>query len=299
MLAARRGVASLAVVALGTVPMVGARPAPAARMPPATVRTAAPEHPVYFFDERAFATAIADAGPARSIPGVRGIVVPHHWLAGRLIVGSIRDLAASGARITRVILIGPNHIGTGGMPFATSDRPWRTAFGRVDPDAEAVASLTASGPASLAPDVLTYEHSISGIVPVIRWFLPDARIVPVAIRGHTSPAKLRSLATSLGRLMTPGTVVIASVDFSHYRSAGEAARHDADTIRSLRTMDESRILGFGNDNLDSPATITVLLEMMKAAGATRFELLSHANSSEFGGSVAPPNVTSYLCVAYR
>jgi hypothetical protein len=263
---------------------------------PAVVR-AEPAHPATFFDAAAFTRALARAAPVRPLPGVRAIVIPHHWLAGSLIVEGLRDLAAS-RRWTRVVLIGPNHSGAGGASVSTSEWPWTTPFGRVEADRAAVRTLVGRGLAEPRPDVLTYEHSIDGIVPAIARFLPHARIVPLALRAHWTASEVDRLAAALAEIVDEHTIVVASVDFSHYLSAGEARGRNTETIAALRSLDSRRILSFGNEHVDSPPAIAAVMETVRRLGATRFELRADTNSTEFGGSTLPP-VTSYITGYFR
>lgn len=256
-------------------------------------------HPQRFFDERTFARAVARANetPVRPMPGARAVIVPHHWLAGHLIVGALRDLAASGD-YRRVILIGPNHSGAGGYAATTSEWAWRTSFGTAQPDADAVRRLTDGGLVRSRPDVLTYEHSIAGLIPAIRSFLPHARVVPLALRNHLSRSRLEALSSAVSALVDETTIVIASVDFSHYLSAREARQRDAETVAALETLDTATILSYGNEHLDSPATVAVVQTAMRAIDATRFELRANLNASDLGAS-ALRDVTSYIVGIYR
>ncbi|MGH2727409.1 MAG: AmmeMemoRadiSam system protein B, partial [Actinomycetota bacterium] len=106
-----------------------------------------------FFDARTFAIARArvETVPVTATPGIRGMIVPHHWLAADLIAGAFRNLAA-GSVARRVILIGPNHIGAGGAAYTTSRLPWQTPFGVVRPDIDAIEQI-----AEVKPRVLSGE----------------------------------------------------------------------------------------------------------------------------------------------
>jgi MEMO1 family protein len=268
------------------------RPSEAASGSVSALRT----HPPAFFDERTFALAMARnpaaaAGQGRS---VRAILIPHHWFAADLIVQGLRNLAAE-ADVRRVILIGPNHIGTGGATFATSRFAWQVPGGSIHPDRSTVDALAASGLARILPDVLSHEHSIAGLIPAVAHFFPDSTVIPIAVHARPSPFELDRMAARLsGLLEDPGTVVVSSVDFSHYRSAAESARRNAESIEAITSFDTGRVLGFGNEHMDSPATIALLLETMRLAGARRFTLWANTNSSRFGGPSTAPNVTSYI-----
>jgi len=266
---------------------------------PASAAIARPVHPLTFFDDQAFAQALsrAEVADPTPMPGARAVIVPHHWLAGHLILGSLRDLAASGD-YRRIILIGPNHVNAGGGAVITSDLPWQTPFGLVEPDSEAISRLTSNGVALSEPSVLTYEHAVAGIVPAVAYFLPGARVVPLVLRSDLTSADVETLAAALAPLLDGETALIAAVDFSHYLPAQQARQRDRETLEALQSLDSSRILSFSNEHLDSPASIATLMETMRLLGATEFEPRENINSSDLGGPALGP-VTSYITGYYR
>jgi AmmeMemoRadiSam system protein B len=254
----------------------------------------APSHPLVFYDARVFAAAEAAtaATPVDPMPGARGLLLPHDWVAGDLITTPLRDLAAS-RRVTRVILIGPNHVNAGGGAVLTSDLPWQTPFGPAEADRQAVVALAADGSVRVEPEVLTYEHSVAGIVPAVRRYLPQAKVVPLVLRGGLSAADVQMLAAALAPLLGDGTVVVAAVDFSHGLPAPVAHQRDGETLSVLRGPDWSPLLRWGNEHVDSPASVAVLMEIMSRLGAGRFELRANRDSGLATGDLGSP-VTSYL-----
>lgn len=258
-----------------------------------------PLHPAAFYSPRAFSAALERLSATGVEPsrGARVVIVPHHWLAGHLILGGLRDLAAAGG-VRRVILVGPNHIGAGGAAATTSGRGWATRFGVVGADRAAVSSLVRRGLARSEPDVLTWEHSISGIVPAIAREVPGARVVPLALRAARTPGEVRLLAAALAGMMDRGTVLVASVDFSHYLSAAQARERNRESVSALRAMDAARVLGWGNEHLDSPPSIALAIETARALGATEFVLRADSDSARLGGS-SLADVTSYVAGYYR
>ncbi len=291
----RVAVAALVVIALA-LPLMTA--APDRPLPP-PVATAQPAHPSAFFDDRAFALALArvEASAPDPMPAARALIVPHHWLAGHLILGPLHDLAATGD-YDRIILIGPNHTNAGGAAVITSGLPWQTPFGLVEPDAEAIRSLTADSLARSEPDILTYEHSVAGIVPAVAYYLPQARVVPLILRHDLTAADVDRLAAALTPLLDDRAVIVAAVDFSHYLSPGEARQRDGETLEALRSLDSSRLLSFGDEHLDSPASIAALVEVVRRLGATDFTLRDNTNSADLSGP-AITSVTSYIAGYYR
>ena len=265
---------------------------------PASGAIARPTHPLTFFDDQGFAQALgrAEATDPAPMPGARAVIVPHHWLAGHLILGSLRDLDASGD-YRRIILIGPNHINAGGAAVITSDLAWQTPFGLVEPDGDAIRQLTSDGVALSEPSVLTYEHAVAGIVPAIAYFLPEARVVPLVLRSNLTSTEVETLAAALAPLLDGDTALVAAVDFSHYLPAQQARQSDRETLEALQSLDSSRILSFSNEHLDSPASIAAVMETMRLLGTTEFELRENINSGDLGGPALA--VTSYITGYYR
>lgn len=287
------GIGALALTAALTIPVV-----PTTRPPGEQPVTAVAPHPAEFFDAREFALALRaiDATPARPMPGARALVIPHHWVAGSLILGALRDLAATGD-VQRVVLVGPNHTNSGSAPWITSDRPWSTPFGTVEPDARALKTLTAVG-VGLEPDVLTYEHSVAGIMPALRYMLPNADVVPLIIKSTVAPVDITRVAIALASLLDdPKTVIVAAVDFSHGQLEETAHARNLESRAILERMDASALLPLGNDHLDSPASVVLAIEAAQAAGATAFELRADKTSADF--VAAPGGVTSYLVGYFR
>jgi AmmeMemoRadiSam system protein B len=256
-------------------------------------------HTSRFFDAQAFERSLvrAESEPAEPMPGVRAVIIPHHWVAGHLILSGLRDLAATGP-VDRVILLGPDHTNSGTALVTTSGRAWQTPFGFMQPDSNAVALLTGSGLARNQPDVLELEHSIAGIVPAIAYYLPDAEIVPLALKHAFRPDEVRDLASALVSLLEERTVLVAAVDFSHYLPADQARAMNAETLAALASLDTATILSYGDEHLDSQASIATLLEVMRALDATAFELRADTNSAEVTGE-GGDSVTSYVTGYYH
>ena len=290
--------AALGVFLVAAGALAATRFSPSDEAVPVSVRPAA-SHPAAFFDDRQFAQslALAEAAPAEPMTDARAVIIPHHWVGGHLILGALRDLAAAGT-YDRIILVGPNHTNAGGAPITTSDLAWETPFGVVSPDPQGLAALPGDVPVSVAPDVLTYEHSIAGIVPAVAYYLPGAAVLPLVFDASISPNEVERLAAALAGLMDERTILIAAVDFSHYLPAEQARLRDAESLDALSGVEASRVMTFGNEHMDSPASIALVMEVVQRLGATEFHLLENADSSEVTGGFSG-SVTSYVSGYYR
>jgi AmmeMemoRadiSam system protein B len=262
-------------------------------------RAAPPTHPARHYDARLFGRAWGAvlATPLRPMPGARVLIVPHHWVAGALILGPLRDLAASRA-VSRVILVGPDHPNAGNDPASTSELAWSTPLGPVAVDRAVVDGLVRAGLAGRAPALLTDEHSVAGLIPALARTLPGVPVVPLLLRGDAQPGRIAALAAALAPVMDAGTVLVASVDFAHEVPVRAVPRLNGESITALRALDSRRILGWGNEHLDAPGVVALAIAVARRAGAPRFTLLADADASDFGAPASQP-VTSYVAGYFR
>jgi AmmeMemoRadiSam system protein B len=230
---------------------------------------------------------------------IAGGVTPHHLLAANLIAGFFRKISDDPPKT--IVVIGPNHkrVGFGGLQTSSSD--WATPFGRLDANGEIVKMLLDKLNASENDSVMQEDHAVSALVPYIRYYLPDARIVPILLHGNYSTADSIKLGKLLGKISAeaPGSIdIIASVDFSHYLDAGTAYKMDDITLEAIRKRDIDSISKMGNDNMDSPPSIITFLGAMEESDAAGPEVSGHSNSSDIAGG-GFDYTTSYFTMFYK
>ena len=104
------------------------------------------------------------------------------------------------------------------------------------------------------------------------------------------------LASALAQyIKRKGTIIIASVDFSHYLPENIAADKDKESFEAIKNFDYEKIHRFGNDNLDSPLSIIVLLHALKRVNASELKLIKNLNSEYFTKSNSK-ETTSYFTI---
>ena len=258
---------------------------------------AAVTHPTLFYDDVTFFSSVREASnlPAPQSP-VAGGIIPHDWLGGRYIAWLFQSLAAGDPPDTS-ILIGPNHDNEGRPGTLTSSLGWSTPFGTVAPNIEKLDALIAQGLVSVDDAVLTTEHSVAGIMPAIAYYLPDTKVVPLVLRGDASPEHTEQLAAALAAQLDGDTVLVAAVDFSHDLVHSEAARNNTVTLDALRARDGAALFALDNRFLDSPESISVLMEAMSLSDAGPFVLTADTSSAALRGDELAPT-TSYLVGYY-
>lgn len=210
-----------------------------------------------------------------------GGVVPHHLLASEFLVEFFRLLADRQKPPKTIILLSPNHFEVGVVNVQAVEFLWETPYGQVLTDSRLLQRLIDTTDAELAPESFKDEHGIYSILPYVAHFLPSAKVVPVILRHNTSAEEIARLVEFLVPLAEGGeTVVVGSVDFSHYLPKSDSDKKDVETLRAIQNFDLSRIANFQSDHLDSPATILTLLQLGKIVDAKEIRVLRHDNSAD-------------------
>lgn len=254
-------------------------------------------HIVKFFDEQNFTNALSKTKDITT-PNyvIRGGIIPHDLFASFIISGFFKGLSAQ--KPTNIILLGPNHYEKGNYKVLTSSYSWDTAFGNLAPDLASIHSLVGSGLAKIDEEDVPNDHSVAGIMPFIKYYLPDAKVTPLLLSSRMTEDDTRKLANRLAGLTTKETIIIASVDFSHYLNSSEAEEKDALTIQAIKDNNLKELFLFNSDHLDSPPAIATLLIAMQKGKTTTMEILNHTNSGklQYNDSI---ETTSYFSIYFH
>ena len=254
-------------------------------------------HQIKFFDERLFYKALAKINTvAKPEKEIKGGIVPHHLLATEMISEFYAHF--KNKKIETVIILGPNHKETGDFPVLSSLLDWNTPSGRVLVDEAIVNDLARQNLIRINENVLENEHSVALHPPFIKHFLPKAKVVPIIISGKMKIEDAEKLSAALAKYARKkGTVIIASVDFSHYLPENIAADKDKESFEAIKNFDFEKIYNFTNDNLDSPQSIIILLSALKQAGANNPNLIKNLNSEQIFKS-GSRQTTSYFTIYF-
>ena len=232
-------------------------------------------------DAGPFEAAIAHEADYPVSPSrLSGVTVPHHLVAGHLIARGLK--AASGVAYGRVILLSPDHLRRY-RHAATTARELDTVFGPVPTDGDAVRQLVDGG-LELTCDLST-EHGVQAVLPFIRHYLPDARIVPVVISSRSERADWDRIAVALAPLVDDETLVVQSTDFSHYHPAGAARRFDQSVLNVIASGSLDLVAGLMQpDHLDSAGSMYVQMKLQHAVHGARPVAIASANQQQFATS---------------
>lgn len=254
-------------------------------------------HPTYFFESDTFTDAIerVKTSDKKYPEPILGGVIPHHLLPSFIIADFFKNLAKQ--KPDTIILIGPNHYELGDEPILSSVEGWETPFGVVEPDQKILKDLYDEKIIGFDEKVLDREHSIGGIVPFIKYYIPDTKIVPIILSGYLTVDQINALVEAVAPKINKETVVVASVDFSHYQIRSKAEANDEITLKLMRAKDYSQMINLNSAYVDSPPSIVALLMIMEKKGIKDFNLIYNTNAGQILNNTSH-EVTSYFSFVF-
>jgi hypothetical protein len=240
------------------------------------------------------------------LAGALGYVVPHAGPAysGTVAAAVYRSLAEQ--RPERIVLLAFPH--RGGLR------------GVAVPDTEYIATPlgdaaieSAYGGFPRVPESQVCDHSFEIQLPFLQKAAAGSRLTALYV-GRMDPDARREAAGKLAEAWRPGTVFVASSDFTHYgRSFGnvpfppdrDVAAHlrelDFDCIDAAGSLDSALFLetiGERNANVCGTGPIALLLDVLRALGADSIyqSTLDYQTSGEIGGDYH--HSVSYAALGY-
>ena len=240
----------------------------------------------------------ANGLPAATVPEgekVCGGIVTHHFLASGLMVRFFAALSQHAAPET-IVLLAPNHFHQGLAGISVSSLPWKTPFGLYPARKEMVQEISRAIRAPEDPEAFSGEHSVGVLIPFLKYYFPQSRVVPVLIDVNADKMQLRALRDVLeARAKNPKTLILLSMDFSHDSTIAIADARDQEAQKVVASMDDSKTSAL---HTDCRKGLWVLLEAAKSAGCQRAQILEHSNSAQLLGRPEQPDVTSYFTVLF-
>ncbi len=204
--------------------------------------------------------------------GVIGGVVPHGIPYS---LSQIADFFYSlGDNYTSIIIIGPDHEYVANDFVVTSSKNWTTPFGQLTADLEMINGL------EIREDDFAQmnDWSIRVLLPFVKYKFPEAKIVPVLVRGDINKTEYDDLGNNIGKFSNPETLVLMSLDFSHIDNATNTelnSKEDIESVKILKSLDIGKV---GEMEIESKNAVYVFLSAMKARNARNFILLNLSNS---------------------
>ena len=216
-------------------------------------------------------------------------VIPHHLVAGKYLASYFTALKNQHPQV--VVLFGPNHPQAGRNNFVTSLYDWRTPYGTLAANQDIIQKCIAANLVVADEKIIAAEHTIGAPVAFIKKTWPRATLIPVIIKDRATPEQVQALANKLHDILPEKSLMLASVDFSHYLPEYVADFHDALAKNVLAAGAASRAAKL---EIDSPPSIALLLEYNQLKKAQKFYEVFHSNSAGIMGKPDLVETTSHI-----
>lgn len=225
----------------------------------------------------------------------KGIISTHHLLASDIIHNLFKSVEKNNC--SNIVIIGPDHNSRRGNDIIISDNDWATPFGVVQINRDYNEELSTFPLVKTDNKFMENEHSNSALIPFIKYYFPDSQINTIALPTTLTLKESTEFGNLLAEILdSENTLLLASIDFSHYLSFRDASLHDVETFSSISDMDFEKISRYNNDNLDSPETLIAFLTYVDSLDCQK-HLLENKNSAQY---VKPDDegTTSYFTMVY-
>lgn len=230
-----------------------------------------------------------------------GVVVPH---AGYVYSGSIAGETLARVQIPRtILLLGPNHHGTGARAALYDSGSWLTPLGDVPVDADLATRLMDATPLITAdPLAHRYEHSLEVQLPFLQVLQPDLQIVPLMLQQQDyGDLEIigEGIAYALARFNQP-VLMVASCDMTHFESADVARAKDSDALEAVLSRNPRQLYDTvlaKRISMCGVVPVTVMLVAANLMGAREGELVRYGHSGLVTGDLH--NVVAYAGVVIR
>jgi len=235
--------------------------------------------------------------PANNQTTISAGVVPHHPLAKEIIEDFFLYISSKENPKT-VVLLSPDHFKAGsivGRSFI-SVKPDTKRFHGIMVNDEILQRLASLNKIAFKNSYLSFDHGITTLLPYIKQYLKDSKIVPILIPSTITKEELNQITYDLDSYSDIETIVVASVDFSHYLPPEVADFHDLKSIADLINFKEDH---FERLEVDSWQALYIARLFAKLRGRESPKIIAHKRSSDFLKFSKLKETTSYFSVVFE
>ena len=217
----------------------------------------------------------------------KAIIAPH---AGYIFSGALAgELIATTQIPNTVLMLGPNHHGTGQSIAVSAAESWDTPLGSV-PIADPLRCQLFEVITDLHIDESAhqFEHSLEVMLPLLLNCQPDLQIVPIALRSLSldSCLQLGAEIAAVLKKCSEDVLLLASSDMNHFLDATTTEQLDGLAIEKMIDFDPSGLYRTVTTNRISMCGVLPAVVVMQAAkelGAQQCRLLRHTHSGMVNG----------------
>jgi len=224
-----------------------------------------------------------------------GGVTPHHLLAKDVIENFFSYLSKHSNPDT-IIILSPDHFNASDMFKGNFISAKSKEFSGLKVDTTLLNKLCQNNSITLNDSSIVLDHGIMNLLPFAKKYFPKASIIPFLVPPNIGMNSVKKLTESINSLSSKNTILIASVDFSHYLPKTMADFHDA---KSIRTLINFEINNFQNVEVDSPKSLYAVRYFTHLRGMENPIILAHKNANDYVKVTELYSTTSYFSVVFQ
>lgn len=204
---------------------------------------------------------------------IKAVIVPH---AGYSFSGQVAAVAFKQLDdiYNTVILLGPSHYYPLTQASILDVTYYQTPLGEVKLSKK-TKELLKQDIINTVPEAHAKEHSLEIELPFLQQTLTDFELIPILV-GNINPDKFKEI---LLEHIDDKTLLVVSVDLSHYHEYEEAKQLDYYTIDRILSRDDE---GIFNTEIDAPWAVSTLLKIAQTKEWKPY-MLYYANSGDVTG----------------
>jgi len=231
-----------------------------------------------------------------------GLICPHagYMYSGPVASHGFYELAKDGIP-SNVIILGPNHHGTGKSISVSKQDFWQTPLGKIEINKKLIQSITADSNIVYEDDAAhLLEHSIEVQLPFLQYLYGNKfKLVPISMADQSLESCMELGRSIADEAQIDDILVIASTDLTHYEDAQTAKRKDSAVIKNILDLDADKMYETilkQDISMCGPGPVAVLISAAEVVGANKTQLLKYANSGDTSGDYG--QVVGYATITF-
>ena len=218
---------------------------------------------------------------------ILALIAPHagYDYSGQIAAYSFKQL--EGTDFKKIIIISPSHyVGFDGMSIYNKGS-FETPLGLVKIDEELANKIMQKNKRFIFyPEAHQKEHAIEAEIPFLQRIYKDKdfKIVPIAM-GSPASLDIKILSDALYDVVDNNTLIVISVDLSHYYPYDTAVKLDTNSTSAIEQLDAQKMLediNSHNSEIDAPIAVLGMITLANRYNA-KAKIMKYANSGDVTG----------------
>lgn len=231
---------------------------------------------------------------------ISGGVVPHHLLANEIIEKFFQKLSQYQG-IENIVILSPDHYRKAdkqNILFITATQKEGFKINET-----AISFLSEKNNRVRTNEAAVFEdQGITTPLIYLSKYFPETALIPILISPLVTQEEVKNLVNEINSILPEHTIIIGSVDFTHYLPDALLRLHDVKSIRVLSNFEENE---FSNLDVDSWQALYGMRYFAQLKGREKPIIINHKTSFDyfselpFNSQIAQEGGTSYFSVIFE